>query len=381
MNKKARIIAYYLPQYHPIPENDEWWGKGFTEWTNVAKAKPLFWRHYQPHVPADLGFYDLRLPIVREQQAQMAKEAGVEGFCYWHYWFSGKQLLEKPFEEVLKSGNPDFPFCLGWANRTWTSKYWQNKKSFSKDINLIEQHYSEEDHINHFNYLLPAFRDKRYIKVDDKPLFVFFRPMDVPDCRNFIDLWQSLAKKNGLKGIYFVGIRFNYSFLEKKGPKECYNDIFNLGFDGVNSRGFARAELKSDNIIQLFFKVIEKFFKMSLWKEHPLHFWIRKYNMKKINKYMYVDEDKSENVYPTLIPNWDRTPRSGKAAVVYTNTTPEVFDDQVKKCLELVKNKEDEHKIIFLQSWNEWAEGNHVEPDLKYGHGFLDVLRSNIFYE
>ena len=143
-----RIIALYLPQYHPIPENDEWWGKGFTEWTNVAKAKPLFYGHYQPHIPADLGFYDLRLPEVREQQAQLAREAGIEGFCYYHYWFgNGKQLLERPFNEVLQSGKPDFPFCLCWANHDWTNKTWIKEKSTKRDSMIMKMEYSFEDHI------------------------------------------------------------------------------------------------------------------------------------------------------------------------------------------------------------------------------------------
>ena len=150
-NKKARVIAFYLPQFHPIPENDKWWGKGFTEWTNVAKAKPLFKGHYQPHIPADLGFYDLRLPEVREQQAQMAREAGIEGFCYWHYWFShDKKLLERPFQEVLQSGKPDFPFCLGWANHNWTNKSWEAGTRQQKDMTLMKMVYSEDEYIQHF---------------------------------------------------------------------------------------------------------------------------------------------------------------------------------------------------------------------------------------
>ena len=170
---KARVLAYYLPQFHPIPENDEWWGKGFTEWTNVGKAKPLFPGHYQPHVPADLGYYDLRVPETREAQAQMAREYGIEGFVYWHYWFgNGKRLLERPFNEVLESGKPDFPFALAWANETWSGFYHGLRDE--KQI-LIEQTYpGEEDYIAHFNALLPAFKDKRYITCDGKPIFVIY---------------------------------------------------------------------------------------------------------------------------------------------------------------------------------------------------------------
>lgn len=162
---KSRIIALYLPQFHPIPENDKWWGKGFTEWTNVRNAVPLCKGHLQPRVPADLGYYDLRDPEIREKQAELAREAGIEGFCYYHYWFGeGRQLLERPFEEVLKSGKPDFPFCLCWANHNWTNKSWKKSKSFAADGMIMEMRYSMEDHIKHFYYLLSAFKDPRYIK-------------------------------------------------------------------------------------------------------------------------------------------------------------------------------------------------------------------------
>jgi hypothetical protein len=200
---KPRIIAFYLPQFHPIPENDEWWGKGFTEWTNVGKAKPLFPGHYQPRVPADLGYYDLRVPEIREAQALMARDAGIEGFCYWHYWFgNGKQLLERPFNEVLQSGKPDFPFCLAWANEDW--------KGFDHGLTnrnmLIEQLYPGiDDYIEHFYSVLPAFKDKRYIRVNDKPLFMIYKPLVNHHVPIFIETWRRLAKENGVSDIYFVG--------------------------------------------------------------------------------------------------------------------------------------------------------------------------------
>src|SRR4030066_949188 len=190
----ARVIALYLPQYPPIPENDEWWGRGFTEWTNTAKARTLFRGHYQPHVPADLGFYDLRVPETRIAQAEMAKEYGIEAFCYYHYWFAGKSLLERPFAEVLESGKPDFPFCLCWANQTWTG-IWHG----APNRILIEQTYpGMEDHRRHFEALLPAFCDKRYLKVAGKPLFAIYNPMELPATPRVLELWRGLAANAGL---------------------------------------------------------------------------------------------------------------------------------------------------------------------------------------
>ena len=220
---KARVLAFYLPQFHPTPENDAWWGKGFTEWTNVGKAKPLFRGHYQPQVPADLGYYDLRVPETRVAQADMAREYGVEGFCYWHYWFgNGRRLLDRPFTEVLESGNPDFPFCLAWANHSWHGIYCGVK---SKDP-LIEQTYNGlSDYEHHFYDVLPAFKDKRYITVDGKPFFLVFSPLEIPDPKEFIDCWQQLAIRNGLKGIHFVAHTYK---------AENIDLLLSRGFDAVN---------------------------------------------------------------------------------------------------------------------------------------------------
>jgi hypothetical protein len=381
---KARVIAFYLPQFHPTPENDKWWGKGFTEWTNVGKAKPLFKGHYQPRVPADLGYYDLRMPEIREAQAEMAREAGIEGFCYWHYWFgNGRQILESPFNEVLTSGKPDFPFCLGWANESWTNKSWEAGTHKVKETILLEQIYNKTDHEKHFMALLSAFRDKRYITVDGKPLFLIFKPLNIPDVTSFITLWQNMAKENGLKGIYFVGIRQNMDsfsniisdFRNKNNlinsGGEKYKEILDLGFDAVNSRGYIRAEYCTRTIYDLFLRWLMRVFFNS--------YKVSKCNQSDINKYLYIPEDSWKSVYPTLFPNWDRSPRSGTKARIYVGSTPELFQKQIKQALALLEGRESEHRILFLQSWNEWAEGNYVEPDLKYGHGYLEVLKSSIF--
>ena len=376
---KARVIAYYLPQYHPIPENDKYWGKGFTEWRNVGKAKPLFRGHSQPRVPADLGYYDLRLPEIREEQAALAREAGIEGFCYWHYWFgNGKQLLEMPFNEVLHTGKPDFPFCLGWANHSWTSKTWVAGKTFQKDSMIMEQTYPGiEDYEQHFYALLDAFKDHRYITVDGNLLFVIFRPLDLPDTKGFIDLWNKLAKKEGLNGFHFVGIESSFGIFSTEGKKimfdgkdttaKLYNKVLESGVDGINSRGMNLAHVRYDSLFGFYFKkALKKFLK---WQG------VVKYDYKRISKLLFTDEDKWENVYPTIIPNWDRTPRSGKKAIVWYNNSPQYFKKQVDLALTFIKDKQEQHKLLFLMSWNEWGEGNYMEPDIEFGKGYINALR------
>lgn len=379
---KARVIAYYLPQFHPIPENDKYWGKGFTEWTNVAKAKPLFKGHYQPRIPADLGFYDLRLPEVREQQAQMAREAGIEGFCYWHYWFgNGKRLLQRPFNEVLQSGKPDFPFCLAWANHSWKTSTWENG---GKDRMIVEQRYlGEEDYTLHFQEVLPAFRDKRYITIEGKPLFAIFDPYNFRDVSNFIKAWQRLAKENGLKGIYFIAMSNSTSTLQRnadgtlkrvapnlQSSERVYNDLLNLGFNGINSFGKSRAEmLYMGKYARIAKKLLHQYLPFL-----PTH----RINYEKITQHFFAPEDCWQNVYPSIFPQWDRTPRAGNSEGVYVNATPTTFKKHIQNALNVIKNKDMEHRILFLRAWNEWGEGNYVEPDLKYGHGFLNAIKEAI---
>lgn len=379
---KARVIAYYLPQFHPIPENDEVWGKGFTEWTNVAKAKPLFRGHYQPRIPADLGFYDLRLPEIREQQAQMAREAGIEGFCYYHYWMgNGKQLLQRPFEEVLASGKPDFPFCLCWANHEWTTRTWQNG---GKTKMIAPMVYSgDEDYTAHFNYVLPALRDKRYITVDGKPLFSIYDPYHFTDVRRFMELWRQLAKENGLPGIHFTAWMSSTSTIKRKddgsiervlpnlkSSADVYNQILSLGFDSITSYGKSRAEML---YMGKYKRIITKY----VHKHIPLLPSLR-YNYAKVMPHFFAPEDSWENVFPTIFPQWDRTPRAGSSEGIYVNATPENFKRHIEDALNVIKDKQQEHQILFLKSWNEWGEGNYVEPDLRYGHGFLDAIRETV---
>ena len=376
---KARVIALYLPQFHPIPENDKWWGRGFTEWTNVKNAKPLCKGHVQPRVPTDLGYYNLLDQDVREKQAKLAKDAGIEGFCYYHYWFgNGRQLLERPFNEVLASGKPDFPFCICWANHDWTNKSWKKTSTQKNGEMIIQMQYSMEDHVNHFFSLLPAFKDKRYITVNGKPLFAVWAPRNIPNAKAFIEKWQELAKANGLPGIHFVGYTANAN---KKLPDGTismyatdkahvfYKSVLDIGFDAVISSGLTSAQA----VLQGRFKLAWNVFSYkSLFPSTAC------LDYSDLTKYYYVNEDAWENVYPTLLPQWDRTPRAGSKTEYLINSSPEKFQDTILDALNYLNDKSPEHRILFLKAWNEWGEGNYVEPDEQFGHGWLNAIRNII---
>lgn len=383
--RRARLIAFYLPQFHPIPENNTWWGPGFTEWTNVAKARPLFHGHYQPRIPADLGFYDLRLSETRRAQADLARQAGIEGFCYWHYWFGGRRILEKPFNDVLSSGEPDFPFCLGWANQSW-SGVWHGAPGRI----LMEQTYpGPDDHARHFHALLPAFHDPRYIRVRNKPLFMIYQPRDLPDVDKFIEQWQTLASQNGLEGIHFV------AHLSHDGGASDYESsgfsggtvVTNLKMLSVRVRDIAA--MRAAKIKQL------KGFRARLAESVTAGKRIGFYLGRKIRQrlpsqspYIYHYEDavrfflndfpRKSNCYPCIIPDWDNSPRSGPRGVILRGATPELFRHHVREALKLVEDRDPEDRIIFAKSWNEWAEGNYLEPDARFGHRYLDALREEV---
>lgn len=383
MKKRARVIAFYLPQYYPVKENDEMWGRGFTEWRNVAKAKPLFHGHYQPQLPADLGFYDLRIADVREEQARLAKEAGIEGFCYWHYWFgNGRRILERPFNEVLKSGKPDFPFCLGWANHSWSNKTWQKMDRFQKDTVFIEQLYPGiEDYKQHFYAMLPAFKDARYIRVENKPLFLIYAADQLPNAKEFIDTWNDLAKRNGLNGFHFVARTASTGSLNPRVSKkklfasvnERYDALLSKGFDAISSSTLKQADIMTKGYYR---KMINL-----LLSRKSMQLGVERYDYEKIIENLYYPEDKRIDVYPQLLPRWDKTPRKGRDAQIYYNSTPQAFKRSIQLALDTIKDKPEERKILFLFAWNEWGEGAYMEPDIKFGHGYLDALRSEIIGE
>lgn len=364
---KARVIAIYLPQYHPIPENDNVWGKGFTEWTNVAQARPLFKGHYQPRIPRDLGFYDLRMPEVREAQAELARNAGIEGFMYWQYYFgNNRMLLERPFEEVLKSGKPDFPFCIGWANHSWQTKTWKRDASIKEGKTMImEQLYGgEKQYTEHFYYNLPAFKDNRYMTVDGKPIFVIWNPNDHPEeISLLIKCWRKLAEKEGLKGIHFVG---------KMGIGANLKALLSMGFDAVYESREQQAINGAEDwtLAHKVRNLFQKIFGITLG--------LNKADFGK-NYHLLVSEFSSmKDVYPEFLAGYDRSPRAGKKAQIFYNFTPETWRKHIKSVLSKVANKDYEHNIILLKSWNEWGESNYVEPDIKYGTAMLDVLGDEI---
>jgi len=355
-----KVIAYYLPQFHPTTDNDAWWGKGFTEWTNVGKAKPLFRGHYQPRVPADLGYYDLRLPEVREQQVELAKEAGVHGFCYWHYWFgNGKRLLERPFQEVLESRTPDFPFCLGWANESWKAKYWGGDGKIDRDL-IVQIYPGLEDYSQHFNCVLPAFLDPRYIKVDEKPVFLIYQPLQIPDLPNFIKYWNKLAEENGLKGIHFIARAAKFS---------DYKQLVDSGFDAVTLERIRNAYTDLPNFKKALFR-LRRFVRKRPSFQIPYETAIQHFSNE--------NEDSINNVYPSVIPCWDHSPRSGARGTILDGSTPELFTKHLKQVFKIVRKKQQKDQIVFLKSWNEWAEGNYMEPDLIYGKGYIKALKSTL---
>lgn len=363
---RARVLAYYLPQFHPVPENDRWWGKGFTEWTNVGKAKKLFPGHYQPHVPADLGYYDLRLSETREAQAELARKYGVEGFVYWHYWFgNGKRLLERPFNEVLESGKPNFPFALAWANETWQGFAFGTD---GKRNPLIEQEYpGEEDYIAHFYHVLPAFKDKRYIKCEGKPIFIIYKVDQLPDVQRFISLWRELANRNGLAGIYFISHELECH--GKQNSLSLYNKRKSQGLDGVN---FVNMMVRSNQQLPLWLRACRYlFYKHERFRIIPS---LRPYR----TDIFPSGIDDYNDVFPSVLPDWDHTPRTGIKGDVLYGSNPDKFGQAVRVAVNNIIHKDYDKRFLFIKSWNEWAEGNYMEPDLKWGCAYLEALANNL---
>jgi lipopolysaccharide biosynthesis protein len=341
----VRLIAFYLPQFHPFPENDEWWGKGFTEWTNVTKAKPMFVGHYQPHLPSDLGFYDLRVPEVRREQAAMAKAYGIDAFCYHFYWFSGKRLMERPLDDMLADPETDMPFCLCWANENWTRR-WD-----AKDHELlIKQDYRPQDPQESLRAMLPYLRDPRYLTHQGRKVIVVYRPQQLPDSHAWVAAWRQEAQALGLGELHLVSALTHNNWSYKA-----------VGFDaGVefpphNLTGEINVHLQKVGFFDKFAGVLP--------------------DMKDVAEF-YLNRDRSAepNVHRSVYPSWDNTARRKHRALVTLNGTPENYEYWLHRAIQETRRETGgKDGLVFINAWNEWAEGCHLEPDQKYGRAFLDA--------
>jgi len=357
-------IAIYLPQFHPIPENNEWWGKGFTEWTNVSKSMPKFSDHYQPHMPKDLGFYDLRLIETMIDQAALAKEFGVYGFCYYHYWFNGKLLLERPLEQMLETGKPDMPYCLCWANENW-SRRWDG----SEHEILIEQKYSLEDERVHIQYLLKFFKDERYIKIDGKPVFLMYRTELHPKINEAVEVWRQEVRKAGFKDLYLVRVEN----IKKDLPPETHG--FDAGMEFAPDFSCRGEEyLKSDRIKYFFTR---KFHEWNLRKSAFFENDVYKYDTLVDN--MINKPEVTYKRFRCVCPSWDNSARRKSNAIIFHGASPEKFEQWVEKTKLYTNAKfKSSERFFFINAWNEWGEGCHLEPDQRYGLAYLEALRKGL---
>lgn len=335
----------YLPQFHPVKENDEWWGRGFTEWTNTARARSLFPGHMQPHIPGELGFYDLRLAETRIAQADLAREHGIAAFCYWHYWFAGRRILERPFNEVVSSGQPAFPFCLAWANQTWSGiAHGAPRRT------LITQTYpGREDEKAHFASVLPALFDPRYLRIDGRPLFMVYRPELLPQARDFTDHWRQLAADAGLPGLFFVADLRN-DFVDRR-----HDALESMGFDGGV---FVELPIDRARRPSLPVRVVTR-----LRRGPEVH--------RHSESFVGAPFTQSRPIFPCVFPNWDNTPRSERQGVVLVGSSPHILRRHVEAAVASVSGLPEQQRLVFVKSWNEWAEGNYLEPDREHGRDYL----------
>lgn len=353
-----KIIAFYLPQFHEIKENNEWWEKGFTEWTNTKKSRPLFKGHNQPREPQNNYYYDLLDADAREWQAKIAKEHGVYGFCYYHYWFRGKKLLEKPIEEVLKNQSPDFPFCFSWANEPWT-RTWDGQ---AKHV-LMDQDYGDrDDWTAHFNYLLPFFKDKRYIRIENKPVFIIYRSASIPKCDKMLLMWDNLAKKNGLYGIYFITTLTSFKL-----------DKLNKHFDAQIEFEPMYTYSHDYDISQKIIRKIKTLFRKYLKLKRPI--FLNRISYDYLWKKMITRKKGVSKTFLGAFVDWDNSSRKGTEAFIVTGTSPEKFEKYLKVQIQRARTiyKTD---FVFINAWNEWAEGTYLEPDKKNGFKYLNAIKN-----
>lgn len=371
-----KIIAFYLPQFHDIPENDEWWGKGFTEWTNVKKAQPWFEGHVQPRIPVNDNYYNLLDDDVKVWQAELAKKYGIYGFCYYHYWFNGKLLLEKPMEQMLQNKDIDLPFCISWANEPWT-RAWVGEKEV-----IMPQYYGDiTEWKAHFDYLLPFFKDDRYIKVDGKPFFVIYRAEAVTNLNDMLDTWDQMAKENGFPGMSFAYQDVTFDLIE--GRDDSRFD-YNIEFQPTYSRTDKNigTGIKTTRLWRTL-RTIKR--KINVLKEQRTGVDAVRANEREKTavsredfaeawSYILNRKPASEKNIPGAFVGWDNTPRKGINGCVSVGDTPEAIKECFKK--QIINARDNYHKdMIFVHAWNEWAEGGYLEPDNRFGYGKLEAIR------
>ena len=356
--KIPKLIAFHLPQFHRIPENDAWWGEGFTEWVNVKKAVPRFTGHYQPVVPLDEHYYDLTNPNVREWQANLARHYGINGFCYYHYWFRGKRLLHTPCEQILASGQPDFPFCFSWANESWT-RSWDGRNRHV----LIQQDYgTQDDWREHFEYLLPFFRDSRYIRHKERPLFLIYRPQLFPDHPRMLAWWNHWARDEGLPGISFVKTRTCFDWHPAKAP-------FSAGVDFEPWLTSRRMMPLRQSLRVLKRRGIAKVTNFLGAKRPFLHSYDQIWEA-------ILTRDYGPDQFPGAFVGWDNTPRMGDRSLIVGGSSPEKFGTYMRQILD--KALEYGSPFLFINSWNEWAEGAYLEPDQRHEFAYLENLAAAV---
>ena len=341
MRPNVRLLAFYLPQFYPIPENDQWWGPGFTEWSQVVRGRPLFPGHVQPRLPGELGFYDLRLPETRDAQAHLAAQHGIEAFCYWHYWFGkGRTILERPLQDVLRLGSPTISFCLAWANHDWT----RPQRRYKGQILIRQEYPSVTDHRRHFDTILPALIDRRYLLVAKRQLLIIHSIDSIPNAAAFIDLWRSCAQAVGLEGLHIVALG------------KDLNAARRIGCDGsiASYRG-------------------------ALPGHAPIAARPTVYRYSDACRFLAKMARTSSGEYPTIVPQWDNTPRMGRDGIVWHNTSARSFRRQCNQVIQSVQSLPVEERLVFIRSWNEWAQGNVLEPDANHGRALLEALRHSVF--
>lgn len=347
-----KIIAFYLPQFHSIPENDAWWGKGFTEWTNTKKSKPFFQSHYQPREPLSENYYNLLNPETMQWQANLAKEYGLYGFCYYHYWFNGKKLLEQPLEKMLSNPKIDIPFCLSWANEPWTRAWDGNIKE-----TIMPQIYGgEHEWRQHFDYLTPYFLDSRYIKVDDKPMLLIYNASAIPNVNKMVDLWELLSKELGFSGIHII---------------ETLN-----GYQHCSHIHSSKALVEFEPMYTLTHHY-PKYLKIWHKLKQKLFFDVRSYDKVWQKILARTPKDTKKALIPGAFVDWDNTARKQSKALILQGATPNKFSRYIQQ--QLQRAKDTYHSdMLFINAWNEWAEGTYLEPDKKYGYQYLEAIKNGL---